>query len=171
MSFGDVDNQKPDFSLVLIVKFVEGRNLPPEWRSSVAAKNHHYGLSFVQLRQPDGSRFVQFCERKVWGGVAHMNCARAGSCPQRFKRDDQEDFPRHVGHYASKIFRRTVHCPPQESNKPSPEHEQADENRGRDPLPTAAWSNRDGSSVWHHVHRQSLIRNPNECSRATRSDQ
>jgi hypothetical protein len=50
MSFGDVDNQEPDFSLVLVVEFVEGRNLPPEWRSSVAAKNHHYGLSFVQLR-------------------------------------------------------------------------------------------------------------------------
>jgi hypothetical protein len=50
MRLHNIDNQERDLSAVLVVKFVEGGNLPPEWRSSVAAKNHHYGLSFVQLR-------------------------------------------------------------------------------------------------------------------------
>ena len=44
---GDVHHEKRDFVSVLIVEFVEGRNLPPEWRSSVTTKNHDYRLLLV----------------------------------------------------------------------------------------------------------------------------
>ena len=44
---GDVHHEKRDFASILIVEFVEGRNLPPEGRSSVAAENHHYRLLLV----------------------------------------------------------------------------------------------------------------------------
>ena len=44
---GDVDHEERDFPLVLVVELVESGNLPPEWRSSVAAKNHDHRLGLV----------------------------------------------------------------------------------------------------------------------------
>jgi hypothetical protein len=60
MSFGNIDNQKSDFALVLLVQFVEGRNLPPEWRSSVAAEHHYHWFNMVESRQLNGSAPVKF---------------------------------------------------------------------------------------------------------------
>jgi hypothetical protein len=51
MCFGDIHHKKRNLIGVLIVKFVEGGNLPPEWRSSVAAEDHHHRLCFVDLRK------------------------------------------------------------------------------------------------------------------------
>jgi hypothetical protein len=48
MGLGDVHHQKSHTILILIVEFVEGRNLPPEWRSGVAAEDQHDGLLLVQ---------------------------------------------------------------------------------------------------------------------------
>ena len=48
VGFGDVDHQKRDAILILLVEFIEGGNLPPEWRSSVAAEDQHDGLLLVQ---------------------------------------------------------------------------------------------------------------------------
>ena len=45
MRLGDVYDQKCDSVSVLFVKLVEGRNLPPERRSSVASKHQHYWVS------------------------------------------------------------------------------------------------------------------------------
>ncbi len=56
MGFRDIDHKKSHAILVLLVEFVEGRNLPPEWRSGVASENQHYGLLFVQDRKLDRSR-------------------------------------------------------------------------------------------------------------------
>jgi hypothetical protein len=44
MRLDNVDNQERDLLVVLIVKLVQGGNLPPEWRSSIAAENEHHGL-------------------------------------------------------------------------------------------------------------------------------
>ena len=49
MGFRNVHNQECDFALVLIVKLVEGGNLPPEGWSSVAAKYQHYRLASVEF--------------------------------------------------------------------------------------------------------------------------
>ena len=51
MRFADINREEGNFALVLIVKLVEGGNLPPKWRSSVAAEDHDYGLNLVQLRK------------------------------------------------------------------------------------------------------------------------
>jgi len=40
--FSDVDHQECDPVSELLVKFVEGRNLPPEGRSGIASKYQHY---------------------------------------------------------------------------------------------------------------------------------
>ena len=54
--FSNVDHQKGYAILILLVEFVEGRNLPPEWRSGVAAKNQHHRLLLVQCGQLDAAR-------------------------------------------------------------------------------------------------------------------
>jgi hypothetical protein len=58
MRLGDIHHQKRNLIYILIVKFVEGRNLPPEGRSSVAAEDHHHRLRFVDLRKMHGVGFV-----------------------------------------------------------------------------------------------------------------
>jgi hypothetical protein len=44
MRFGNVNNQERDAPAILLVKLVEGRNLPPERWSSVAAEYQNHGL-------------------------------------------------------------------------------------------------------------------------------
>jgi hypothetical protein len=43
MRFRDVHDQESNLLPVLLGELVEGGNLPPERRSSVAAKDQHYG--------------------------------------------------------------------------------------------------------------------------------
>jgi hypothetical protein len=62
MGFGDVHDEKRNLIGVLIVKFVEGGNLPPERRSSVAAEYHHHWLRFVDLRKMHRAGLVQLHE-------------------------------------------------------------------------------------------------------------
>lgn len=50
MRLGYVNDQKGDPTLILLVEFIEGRNLPPEWWSSVAAEHKHDWL-LIQCRK------------------------------------------------------------------------------------------------------------------------
>jgi hypothetical protein len=45
MRLGDVDNQKRNLILVLLIQLVESGYLPPEGRSGVAAEDEHHGLA------------------------------------------------------------------------------------------------------------------------------
>ena len=47
MCFSDVNGQKCNFSFVPFIKCIEGRNLPPEWRSGVTSKNEDHWLAAV----------------------------------------------------------------------------------------------------------------------------
>ena len=47
MRFGNVDNQESNPPVILLVEFIEGRNLPPERRSGVAAEYQNHGLLLV----------------------------------------------------------------------------------------------------------------------------
>jgi hypothetical protein len=38
MRFGNVDHQKSNPPAILLVELIEDRNLPPKWRSGVAAE-------------------------------------------------------------------------------------------------------------------------------------
>jgi hypothetical protein len=55
---GDVHHEKRDFVSVLIVELIEGRNLPPEWWSSITAENHDHRLPLVQGGEPNSFAFV-----------------------------------------------------------------------------------------------------------------
>lgn len=50
MRLGDVDHQERDLLSVLLIELVEGRNLPPKRRSSVASKYEHHRLSLSGKR-------------------------------------------------------------------------------------------------------------------------
>jgi len=47
MSFGNVNDQESDAAAILLVELIERGNLPPERRSSIAAKHQHHGLPLV----------------------------------------------------------------------------------------------------------------------------
>ena len=55
MGFSDVHDQEINLSLVLIVELVEGGNLPPEGRSSVAAENQHDRLARIEFGEMHSS--------------------------------------------------------------------------------------------------------------------
>jgi hypothetical protein len=59
MGLSDVDDQETCAVLVFLVELVEGGNLPPEGRSSIAAENQHNGLLLVQLGKLDASGLVE----------------------------------------------------------------------------------------------------------------
>jgi hypothetical protein len=59
MGLGDVDDQETRALLVFLVELVEGGNLPPEGRSSIAAENQHDRLLLVQLGKLDASGLVE----------------------------------------------------------------------------------------------------------------
>jgi hypothetical protein len=132
MGFTDVYDEECDFALVLVVELVEGGNLPPEWRSRVAAEDHHYGLGFVEFGELNGAGFIDLCECEVGGGVANVNRASAGVGPQGFEWADEEDLPGEMHHYAGKAFGRAVHDAPHEANESCPKDEDYDENAGGD---------------------------------------
>ena len=50
MRLGDVDHQERDLLSVLLVELVESGNLPPEGRSSIAAKDEHHRLALRDKR-------------------------------------------------------------------------------------------------------------------------
>jgi len=60
MGFENVDGQEADFSVVVVVELVEGGNLPPEGRSSVAAEDEDDGLPGGKLGELDALAFVEF---------------------------------------------------------------------------------------------------------------
>ena len=47
MRFGYVNNQESHAIAILFVKLIESRNLPPEWRSRVAAEYQNHRLQLV----------------------------------------------------------------------------------------------------------------------------
>jgi hypothetical protein len=57
---GDVDDQESRPAPILLVKLVEGGNLPPKRRSGVAAKDQNHGLLLVEERKLNALTLVEF---------------------------------------------------------------------------------------------------------------
>jgi hypothetical protein len=129
MRFGDVDDQERDLSSVLFVELVEGRNLPPERRSSVASKYEHYWLSLHRERgQLYLCALVQLRQRKVRGAISHLQSSRAGVRPQSFKwKDEKCDGSRYSGHHLGKFVGRLLHHREQTYTGKRPQHSEHDQ--------------------------------------------
>ena len=77
MRLGDVDDQKRDLILILLIQLVEGGHLPPERRSGVAAKHEYHGVVLRgKRRELDLLGLVQFGQREVGRAIAHGQCSR-----------------------------------------------------------------------------------------------
>ena len=138
MRLGDIDDQKRNFVLILIVELVEGGNLPPERRSSVAAENHDDRLCFVQFGQANGAGFVELAQREIWRWIADVDYSRACPRPHGFKWADEKYFPRQMHHHPPEFFRSAMHCAPHETYESNPEDENHNQNPRGDFFPASA---------------------------------
>jgi len=128
MGFENVDGQEADFAVVVVVKLVEGGNLPPEGRSSVAAEDEDNGLPGGKLGELDALAFVEFEQREVGGRVARAEFASAGVGPEGFKGQAQEYHGGgHARHDAAEGFRGLAHRPDDVAGEDGVEHDHSDE--------------------------------------------
>ena len=67
VSFLDVDDKEIDLIAVLAVELIEGGNLPPEGRSSVAPEDEHHGLAGETLGKPDAIMAIVGFEVEIRG--------------------------------------------------------------------------------------------------------
>ena len=127
MRFGNVNNEESNAPAILLVKLIEGRNLPPERRSGVAAENQNHRLPLVQHGELNSLTFVQLEQREVGRLISDLKRPGASMHPGRFKRKNQErDRTGHPGHDARESFRRLMHRPPDKSSETDVTDHQAD---------------------------------------------
>jgi hypothetical protein len=105
----DVNDIERRVILVLLVEFVEGGNLPPERRSSVAAEDEYDGLLAAQEGQLKMALVVGALEREIGRGVANAECAFARAHPERPQRKHEERDVREVAHGAREEIRPLAH--------------------------------------------------------------
>jgi hypothetical protein len=125
MSFENIDDQEGDAIAVLIKQFVKGRNLPPEWRSSVAAEDEDDRLLGRERGELDASAFVELHQGEVGCGIAGAKFAGASVRPESFERECEEDRgPWHMRHNAGEGFRWLTHRPGDEDGEAEVENHQ-----------------------------------------------
>jgi len=120
---GNVHHQKRDLLSVLLVELVEGRNLPPKWRSSVASEDQHHRLSLSgKRRQLHLCAFVQLRQSKVGRRISHTQFAGTSTHPQGFKwKHEKRNRTRYSRHDPRKGLWRLPHdC----VERPAGEHPQ-----------------------------------------------
>jgi hypothetical protein len=107
----DVHHQERDLLSILLVELVEGRNLPPKRRSSVASKYEHHRLALRSKRRQLHLRtLIQLRQSKVRRGISDLQFAGAGAHPQRLEREYEEcDWTRYSSHDPGKGLRRLPH--------------------------------------------------------------
>ena len=81
VSLLDIDDKKIDLIAVLAVELIEGGNLPPKGRSSIAPEDEHHGLAGETLGKPDAVVAIIGFEVEVRGGGADLEGAGAGDGP------------------------------------------------------------------------------------------
>ena len=126
MGFDDVDNEECYSVAVLVVELVKGGNLPPEWRSSVAAEDEHHGLFRCERRELDRGGLVELIEGEVRGGITGLQMSGARMRPHRFEWSHEEHCVREMLHDAAEGFGRLMHGPPDESDERDVENCQED---------------------------------------------
>ena len=96
MRFEDVNGVEVHVRAVIGIQLIEGRNLPPEWRSGVAAEDQHYRLFFSESGEIQMRALVQTRQGEIRRNIANVHVAGAGARPHRFKRSNEEDRHRHL---------------------------------------------------------------------------
>ena len=129
MGLGDVDNQKSHAVLVLLVKFVEGRNLPPERRSRIATENQHHGLLLIQGGELNPFGLVDLKQGEIWRGITHLQSSGAGVKPSGLEWEQEKgNRPGQSFHYPAEGFRGLIHSPPNNASESGVNHRQHEGN-------------------------------------------
>jgi hypothetical protein len=133
MRFGNVDDQERNFVAVLFIELVEGRNLPPERRSSVAAKyEYHWLLLGRQRRQLYLCAFVELHQGKIRRWIANLQSAGAGPHPQGLEwKHEKRYWAGNSGHYPSEVLGRLPHDCVQCSARDDPQERERGERRNQ----------------------------------------
>jgi hypothetical protein len=83
--FQDVDHQEGDLAVVVVCELVESGNLPPEGRSSVAAKDKDDRFLGGESGELNAVALVELEQREVRSGIAGAEFAGAGVSPERLE--------------------------------------------------------------------------------------
>jgi len=122
----DVNDIERRAIFVLLVEFVEGGNLPPERRSSVAAEDKYDGLLAAQGRQLEMALVVGAFEREIGRGVADAERPFARVHPERLQRKHEERDVREVAHGAREEVRALAHGEVKRAGRGGVENDQDD---------------------------------------------
>ncbi len=113
MSLRDVDDQEAGAVLELVIEFVEGGNLPPEGRSSVAAENQDHGLALVHGRELDVRALVELGQIEIRSGITNIQVSGTSAQPSGLERKQQERHRAgHARHHLREFLRWLMHRPP-----------------------------------------------------------
>jgi hypothetical protein len=125
VSFEDVDGIEVDLALVLLGQFVQGGNLPPEWRSGIAAEDENDRPNRPETCQ-SYSRFVfKILDYEIRGGAAGIQRAPACLRPHRLERKEEVSGHRHSRHHLSECLWRLMHGPVNVADEADPQAEES----------------------------------------------
>ncbi len=113
----DVDDEERDPVTVLVVEFVEGRNLPPEGRSGIAAEDEHDWLFGSERSQLDIGGFIELEQVEVRRPVTRLQVSGAGVRPHGLEWGYEEYGIGEMLHHAAEGLRRLMHGPPDSADK------------------------------------------------------
>ena len=105
----DIDDEEIDLIAVLAVELIEGGNLPPKGRSSIATEDKHDRFAGEALRKPDAVVAVVGFEMEVRGWGADLEGTGASDGPKPFEGNGHHDGHRQPGDDAGELFGRLAH--------------------------------------------------------------
>jgi hypothetical protein len=120
----NIDRVKVRLALVLLRQFVQGGNLPPKGRSSIAAENQHH-RSF----RPKGAEFYwgfvfELLDGQAWRDVAGLDCPSARVRPHGLEGKEEIGGHRHAGHDMPEDLWRLPHGPIDVTDEADPKDEE-----------------------------------------------
>src|SRR5690348_6358880 len=96
MRFEDIHGIELHARTVLVIQLIEGRNLPPKWRSGVAAENEDNRFSRLERGKAYMRSFVQSRKCEVGSHITDPQIAGSSVRPHRLERCYQEDGDRQL---------------------------------------------------------------------------
>jgi hypothetical protein len=134
MSFLDIHGVKRHPASVLLIQLVQGGNLPPKWRSSVAAEDQHYRLLLAEGRKLHLALMVQRRQPEVGRLFTCAKSTCASPCPKGLERDNEVRRQRHFRHDTAKLFGWLPHRPIDEHQKDRVAAQENNPNNNQGPL-------------------------------------
>jgi hypothetical protein len=123
MRFCDVHHLERNLVAVLLIKLVEGRNLPPEGRSSIASEDQHHGPLAIQCRKLHRCIAIQSLQGKIRRVISDLYSSLPRLHPHGFEGKCQKrNRSRNSLHEPPKLIRWLPHLRINVRATKSPQH-------------------------------------------------